>query len=111
MTLNVAVLDELRDRQAKVLAGGGEEKIHARHEQGQMTARERLAALFQEGTFQEIGMYIHSARQAGAAEHKDLPADGVVVGTGYVAGRALSPPSARTSPSPPARSGRCMPAR
>ena len=90
MTLNVAVLDELRDRQAKVLAGGGEEKIHARHEQGQMTARERLAALFQEGTFQEIGMYIHSARQAGAAEHKDLPADGVVVGTGYVAGRAVA---------------------
>ena len=90
MTLNAAVLDELRDRQAKVLAAGGEEKIHARHEQGQLTARERLAALFQEGTFQEIGMYIRSARQAGAAEHKDLPADGVVVGTGYVAGRAVA---------------------
>src|SRR5271157_2154146 len=90
MTLNLAVLDELRDRQAKILAAGGEEKIHARHEQGQMTARERLAALFQEGTFQEIGMYIHSARQAGAVEHKDLPADGVVVGTGYVAGRAVA---------------------
>jgi acetyl-CoA carboxylase carboxyltransferase component len=90
MTLNAAVLDEFRERQAKILAAGGEDKILARHEQGQMTARERLAALFQEGTFQEIGMFIHSARQAGAAAHKNLPADGVVVGTGYVAGRAVA---------------------
>jgi acetyl-CoA carboxylase carboxyltransferase component len=50
-----------------------------------MTARERLVALFQEGT-----LYIHSARQAGATRHKDLPADGVVVGTGYVAARAVA---------------------
>jgi acetyl-CoA carboxylase carboxyltransferase component len=90
MTLNVAVLDELKDRQAKILAAGGEEKIRARHSLGQLTARERLAALFQEGTFQEMGMHIHSARQAGAAEHKNLPADGVVVGTGYVGGRAVA---------------------
>jgi acetyl-CoA carboxylase carboxyltransferase component len=90
MTLKATALDELRKRQAKILASGGEEKIRARHEQGQLTARERIGALFQEGTFQEVGMYIHSARQAGAAEHRNFPADGVVVGTGYVAGRPVA---------------------
>ena len=32
MTLNVTVLDEFRDRQAKILAAGGEEKSRARHD-------------------------------------------------------------------------------
>jgi acetyl-CoA carboxylase carboxyltransferase component len=90
MTLNVAVLEDFKDRQIKLLVGGGEDKARARHDQGRMTARDRLAALFQEGTFQEIGMHIRSTRQAGVAKQKDLPADGVVVGTGYVGGRAVA---------------------
>ena len=90
MTLNVAVLEDFKDRQIKLLEGGGEDKARARHDQGRMTARDRLAALFQEGTFQEIGMHIRSTRQAGVAKQKDLPADGVVVGTGYVGGRAVA---------------------
>ncbi|MEA2741406.1 MAG: hypothetical protein QOH05_4713 [Acetobacteraceae bacterium] len=90
MTLNAKVLEDFRERQVHALAGGGEDKARARHEQGRMTARERLAALFQEGTFQEIGMHIRSTRQAGVAQQKELPADGVVVGTGYVGGRVVA---------------------
>jgi acetyl-CoA carboxylase carboxyltransferase component len=90
MTLSAKILDDLRDRKTRILAGGGEDKDRARHEQGRMTARERLTALFQEGTFQEIGMHIHSMRQAGVAHQKELPADGVVVGTGYVDGRTVA---------------------
>jgi acetyl-CoA carboxylase carboxyltransferase component len=90
MTLNVEVLEDFHDRQAKVLTGGGEDKARARREHGQMTARDRLEALFQEGTFQEIGMHIRSTHQAGVADQKILPADGVIVGTGYVGGRAVA---------------------
>jgi acetyl-CoA carboxylase carboxyltransferase component len=90
MTLNPKVLEDFRHRQAHILAGGGEDKARARHDQGRMTARERLAALFQEGTFQEIGMHIRSQHQAGVAEQKELAADGVVVGTGYVGGRPVA---------------------
>src|ERR1700722_532607 len=90
MTLNAKVLEEFRDRQVQILAGGGAEKARARHDQGRMTARERLAALFQEGTFQEIGMHVRSQYQAGVAEQRELAADGVVVGTGYVGGRAVA---------------------
>ena len=55
-----------------------------------MTARERLAALFQEDTFQEYGAHIrHGATAFGMAE-LEVPSDGVVVGTGYVAGRQVA---------------------
>jgi acetyl-CoA carboxylase carboxyltransferase component len=90
MPLNPKVLEDFRQRQASIVAGGGPEKTRARHEQGRMTARERLAALFQEGTFQEIGMHVRSQHQAGVAGQKELAADGVVVGTGYVGGRAVA---------------------
>ncbi len=92
MTLDAKVLEDFHERQEKVLIGGGEDKARARHEQGQLTARERLAALFQEGTFQEIGMHIRSTAQAGAAVCKNLPstADGVIVGTGYVGRTAVT---------------------
>jgi acetyl-CoA carboxylase carboxyltransferase component len=90
MPLSAQILQDLRDREAKILAGGGPDKVRARHEQGRLTARERLAALFQEGTFQEIGRHIRSNRQAGETHHVDQPADGVVVGTGYVNGRAVA---------------------
>jgi acetyl-CoA carboxylase carboxyltransferase component len=90
MPLSAKILQDLHDREAKIIAGGGPDKVRTRHEQGRLTARERLAALFQEGTFQEIGRHIRSTRQAGAAHHVDQPADGVVVGTGYVNGRAVA---------------------
>ena len=90
MPLHPKVLEDFWQRQAHIVAGGGAEKARARHEQGRMTARERLAALFQEGTFQEIGMHVRSQHQAGVTEQKELAADGVVVGTGYVGGRAVA---------------------
>ena len=88
MTLSDRLLQTLQTRSAKILAGGGEEKTRVRHAQGQLTARERLALLFQNGTFQEIGMHVRARPQGGVT--KDLPADGVVVGTGYVDGRPVA---------------------
>ena len=41
-------LEILRERRAKVLAGGGADKIQERHAKGLLSARERLLALFQE---------------------------------------------------------------
>ncbi|TBW33566.1 acyl-CoA carboxylase subunit beta [Siculibacillus lacustris] len=90
MTLSVELLDDMNRRREEILAGGGADKLAQRHEKGLMTARDRLAALFQEATFQEMGTHVqHSARYFGM-EKKVLPADGVVVGTGYVGGRLVS---------------------
>jgi acetyl-CoA carboxylase carboxyltransferase component len=90
MSLRPEALEELRARRRAALAGGGPEKIAQRHAQGLLSARERLDGLFQPGTFQEIGLHVqHRARHFGL-DGKDLPADGVVTGTGYVDGRLVA---------------------
>ena len=84
------LLEDMRRRREEILAGGGAEKLAQRRAKGLMSARERLDALFDEATFQEMGGHVrHSARNFGM-ETKVLPADGVVVGTGYVGGRMVS---------------------
>ncbi len=87
MSLRPELLDELRDRRERIVRGGG---APARSGSGRLTARERLAALFDADTFQESGMHVrHRARDFGM-ESKDYPADGVVTGTGYVDGRLVA---------------------
>src|SRR5512135_1151811 len=84
MAIRPEVIEALRERRRAVMAGGGEDKHAARRQKGLLSARERLDALFQPGTFQEFGAHVrHSARQFGL-DGKDLPADGVITGTGYI---------------------------
>ena len=73
-----------------VLAGGGEKKIKERHEKGLLSARERLSHLFQPETFQEFGTFVRHTCTAFGMGEKELPADGVIVGTGYVGGRQVA---------------------
>jgi propionyl-CoA carboxylase beta chain len=55
-----------------------------------MTARDRLDNLFQQGTFMEFGMHAQHACHNFGMEKKELPADGVVTGTGYVGDRPVA---------------------
>jgi acetyl-CoA carboxylase carboxyltransferase component len=83
MAIRPEVIEALRERRRAVMAGGGEDKHAARRGKGLLSARERLDALFQPGTFQEFGAHVrHNARQFGL-DGKDMPADGVITGTGY----------------------------
>ncbi len=46
--------------------GGGRERVEKRHAQGKLTARERLALLLDEGSFQELDRYVkHQCRDFG----------------------------------------------
>jgi acetyl-CoA carboxylase carboxyltransferase component len=88
--LSTKQLELLRQRRAEVRAGGGREKLEQRHARGLLGARERLDYLFQPDSFQEVGTHAtHDARFFGLAG-KDLPSDGVVVGTGYVDDRVVA---------------------
>jgi acetyl-CoA carboxylase carboxyltransferase component len=90
MTLRPELLEQLQRRRRHIAAGGGLDKIEQRHAKGLLSARERLDALFQPGTFQEIGMHVrHGARHFGL-DKKEFPADGVITGTGYVAGELVA---------------------
>ncbi len=69
------------------MAGGGRAKIARQHALGKLTARERLAALFDPNSFTEFGLWVkHRARDL---EPRELPGDGVVTGQGSVGGRPV----------------------
>ena len=55
---------ELNERRQKLLAGGGEERVAKQHEAGKMTARERVAKLFDEGSFVEVGVFTAAKESA-----------------------------------------------
>src|SRR3954447_10060125 len=81
-----SLVDDLEERRERARLGGGEEKIARQHEQGKLTARERLALLIDEGTFVELGSHGRPHFAQRAMEGKEAPADGVITGYGKVDG-------------------------
>lgn len=80
---------ELEDRREKIRLGGGPKRIEKQHASGKATARERLAKLFDPGTFVETDMFIkHRATDFGMAG-VEAPGEGVVAGYGKVDGRTV----------------------
>jgi methylmalonyl-CoA carboxyltransferase large subunit len=80
---------ELRKRSGEAMLGGGEDRLEKQHQGGKLTARERVAALVDEGSFDEAGLFAeHRATLFGMAD-KSFPADGVVTGAATVGGRLI----------------------
>src|SRR5215212_6138271 len=76
---------ELRELEERLRAGGGADKVRKQHEQGKLTARERVALLLDEDSYaQEIGLLVAYDRYEGGA-----PAAGVVTTVGRVGGREV----------------------
>src|SRR5215204_5455782 len=76
---------ELRALEERLRAGGGAEKIQKQHEQGKLTARERVGLLLDEGSYaQELGLLVAYDQYEGGA-----PAAGVVTTVGRVGGREV----------------------
>ncbi len=83
-------LAKLRTKRDEAMLGGGQARIDAQHERGQLTARERLSVLLDEGAFQELGaLATHQETDFGMAD-KRFPGDGVVTGFGKVNGRRVA---------------------
>ena len=74
-------LDEIGRRKAEALAMGGRARLDRQRERGRLNARERLAALFDPGTFFEIGALV------GTTEQPPVPGDAFVAGSGRIDGR------------------------
>ncbi|MEM6332839.1 MAG: acyl-CoA carboxylase subunit beta [Planctomycetota bacterium] len=75
---------ELRERTAAVEAMGGEKRIAKQHEQGKLSARERVAILLDEGSFQEQFRFAKHHCALFGMDKKEAPADGVVTGAGAI---------------------------
>jgi len=77
--------EQLKQLESRLRLGGGPEKIARQHEQGKLTARERIDLLLDQDSFhQEIGLLVAYDQYEGAA-----PAAGVVTVVGRVEGREV----------------------
>src|SRR5438309_2262539 len=82
-------LDLLQQKRAESELGGGADRVKTQHEKGKLTARERLDALLDPGSFVELDRFVtHRASDFGLADEKYL-GDGVVTGHGRIDGRLV----------------------
>ncbi|MGH6787263.1 MAG: acyl-CoA carboxylase subunit beta, partial [Novosphingobium sp.] len=86
MSANISEMDQ---RRAAARLGGGQKRIDAQHAKGKLTARERLMVLLDEGSFEELDMYVeHNCTDFGMEDQR-VPGDGVVTGSGTINGRLV----------------------
>lgn len=78
-------LEQLSQYHNKILAGGGPKRIAKQHEDGKKTARERIAMLFDPGSFVEVNTFAGSPD----LENLQYPGEGVVTGYGFIDGRLV----------------------
>lgn len=86
---NTEKVKNLIDLRAKAKLGGGEKRIASQHAKGKFTARERIDMLLDEGSFEELDMFVtHRCNNFGLEKEKYL-GDGVVTGHGTIDGRTV----------------------
>ena len=83
-------LETLRDLRSKSLLGGGQKRIDQQHEKGKLTARERIAMLVDEGSFQELGALATHDLDTYGMDKQRFAGDGVVTGLAKVHGRRVA---------------------
>ncbi len=82
-------LTELREKTEKVMLGGGQKAIDKQHENGKLTARERILKLLDEKSFVEIDAFVEHRCVNFGMENKTAPGEGVVAGYGTIDGRLV----------------------
>ena len=89
MSIQEEQIAKLVERRAAANVAGGQARIDAQHEKGKLTARERLALLLDEGSFEEFDMFVtHRCTNFGMEKNHPY-GDGVVTGRGTIGGRVV----------------------
>lgn len=89
MSNQLEKIKELIERRATARMGGGDKAIAKQHDKGKYTARERIAMLLDEGSFEEMDMFVEHRCTNFGMEKKHYPGDGVVTGCGTIEGRLV----------------------
>ena len=79
----------LHEKRELAKLGGGEARLESQHKKGKLTARERLHFLLDEGSFEEIGMFVSHRSTDFGMEKEKYAGDGVVTGYGTINGRLV----------------------
>ena len=89
MSKQLERIKELVELRSKARLGGGEKAIAKQHERGKYTARERINMLLDEGSFEEMDMFVTHRCTNFGQEKKSFLGDGVVTGCGTIDGRLV----------------------
>ena len=73
-------IEKMLKKAEVILAAGGEKRVAKQHESGKMTARERIAALLDEGSFVELDRFVRHRCYNFGQEKKELPGEGHLSG-------------------------------
>lgn len=89
MSNQLEKVKELIELRAQARIGGGEKAIEKQHAKGKYTARERITQLLDEGSFEELDMFVEHRCTNFGQEKKHFLGDGVVTGYGSIEGRLV----------------------
>ena len=89
MSSQLEKVQELISMREQARLGGGEKAIQKQHDKGKYTARERIAQLLDEGSFEELDMFVTHRCTNFGMEKKHYLGDGVVTGYGTIEGRLV----------------------
>src|SRR3974390_1014928 len=82
-------IEQMRKKRTELLHGGGADKLEKHRAAGKLTARERVDALVDSGSFMESGLFAQHRATMFGMEGKETPADGVVTGAASMQGRLI----------------------
>src|SRR5438309_8683030 len=83
------LVEALRQTKDRLKQGGGADRLAKQKEEGKLTARERIAALVDAGSFEELGLFVRHRQVNFGLAGKEIPADGVVTGAAAIDGRLV----------------------
>jgi len=80
---------ELANKKEKARSGGGEKRIQKQHKKGKYTARERIGKLLDDGSFEELDIFVKHRCHNFGMDKKHYMTDGVITGYGTIDGRLV----------------------
>lgn len=84
------LMDELAKGMEKIRAGGGQERMVRHHRQGKKTARERIEALLDPGSFYEIDAFVIHRCTNFDMDQTEAHGEGVITGYGSIESRPVA---------------------
>ena len=87
--MNKEKIEALNQRTKQLLLGGGEAALQKQRDAGKMTVTERVDALLDPDSFQELGLFVKHQCHDFGMDKKEMAADGVVTGIGTIEGRPV----------------------
>lgn len=89
----MSIFDKIKEfftKKDKVNPPGGNKAIEKQKAMGKMYARDRIAYLLDGGSFQEVDLFVEHTTKDFGLDKKELPADGVITGTGTIGGHPVA---------------------